>query len=298
MTMPSRVLIIVRPSAPASRAASAIVTMSVTSGVSLAKIGVPAGSRSRTSRTTRSDDSGSQAKTSPRLATLGHEMLTSTPTTASKAGLPASRSATSPNSSAVLPAIETSTRAPTDASQARSFSTKASMPGPCRPIELSMPDAVSAIRGVPRPERGARHDRLGDEGAELGDREEAVQLLAVGRAAGCRHHRVGQRHRPQRGRHVDHQWPPARGAPRASSGTRPMPSPNASQRTRSPRNTGPSTQERTIRVTPSLPVTGRTQVMQTPTPQAIDSSTATWATAPWAVAMSVTERSIAIGPQP
>ena len=28
------------------------------------------------------------------------------------------------------------------------------MPGPCRPIEFSIPDAVSAIRGVPRPERG------------------------------------------------------------------------------------------------------------------------------------------------
>ena len=28
------------------------------------------------------------------------------------------------------------------------------MPGPCRPIELSMPLGVSAIRGVGRPERG------------------------------------------------------------------------------------------------------------------------------------------------
>ena len=92
--------------------------------------------------------------------------------------------------------------------------------------------------------------------------------------------------------------PPPAGRRGRRSGTRQMPSPNASQRTRSPRNTGPSTQERTIRVTPSLPVTGMTQVMHTPTPQAIDSSTATWATAPWAVAISVTERSIAIGPQP
>ena len=31
---------------------------------------------------------------------------------------------------------------------------KASMPGPCRPIELSMPLGVSAIRGVGRPDRG------------------------------------------------------------------------------------------------------------------------------------------------
>ena len=29
------------------------------------------------------------------------------------------------------------------------------MPGPCRPIELSMPLAVSAIRGVARPDRGS-----------------------------------------------------------------------------------------------------------------------------------------------
>ncbi len=30
------------------------------------------------------------------------------------------------------------------------------MPGPWRPIELSIPEAVSAIRGVARPERGSR----------------------------------------------------------------------------------------------------------------------------------------------
>jgi len=47
----------------------------------------------------------------------------------------------------------------------------------------------------------------------------------------------------------------------------------SSQRTSSPRNTGPSTQDRTIRVTPSSPMTGSTQVMHTPMPQAIDSST-------------------------
>ena len=82
-----------------------------------------------------------------------------------------------------------------------------------------------------------------------------------------------------------------------SAGTRQTPSAKASQRTRSPRKTGPSTHERTIRVTPSLPVTGMTHVMHTPTPHAIDSSTATWATAPCAAAMSETERSIAIGPQ-
>ena len=50
--------------------------------------------------------------------------------------------------------------------------------------------------------------------------------------------------------------------------------PTSSQRTDSPRNTGPSMQERTIRVMPSDPTTGSTHVMQTPIPQAIASSTA------------------------
>ena len=58
-------------------------------------------------------------------------------------------------SSTLPPAIETTARAPRSASQARSLSRKASMPGPCSPIELSMPLGVSAMRGVGRPERGA-----------------------------------------------------------------------------------------------------------------------------------------------
>ena len=74
--------------------------------------------------------------------------------------------------------------------------------------------------------------------------------------------------------------------------------PTSSQRTRSPRNTGPSTQDRTIRVTPSSPTTGSTQVMQTPIPQAIDSSTAHLARhARTRPATAPTARSIAIGPQ-
>src|SRR5262245_39518201 len=63
------------------------------------------------------------------------------------------------------------------------------------------------------------------------------------------------------------------GAPRASNGM----VPTSSQRTRSPRKTGPSTQDRVILVTPSSPITGSTQVMQTPVPQAMDSSTSTCA---------------------
>ena len=73
--------------------------------------------------------------------------------------------------------------------------------------------------------------------------------------------------------------------------------PTSSQRICSPRNTGPSTQERTIRVTPSWPVTGSTQVMQTPIPHAIDSSTATCTGRSYRRASRVTWRSMAIGPQ-
>ena len=61
-------------------------------------------------------------------------------------------------------------------------------------------------------------------------------------------------------------------------------------------NTGPSTQDRSIRVTPSSPRTGSTQVMQTPMPHAIDSSTATCDGIPRCIAISATARSIGIGP--
>ncbi len=73
--------------------------------------------------------------------------------------------------------------------------------------------------------------------------------------------------------------------------------PTSSHRTRSCSNTGPSTQDRLIRVTPSSPTTGSTQVMQTPIPQAIDSSTATWQGSPYEAATAPTARSIGIGPQ-
>ena len=48
---------------------------------------------------------------------------------------------------------------------------------------------------------------------------------------------------------------------------------------------------------PSSPTIGSTQVMQTPIPQAMASSTATYAGVPRAEAASATARSIGIGPQ-
>ena len=64
---------------------------------------------------------------------------------------------------------------------------------------------------------------------------------------------------------------PIASAPTTSQGS----VPTSAKRTRSPPNTGPSVQDREKRVRPSSPTTGSTQVMQTPIPQAIDSSTAT-----------------------
>ncbi len=71
----------------------------------------------------------------------------------------------------------------------------------------------------------------------------------------------------------------------------------SSQRTCWPRNTGPSTQDRTILVIPSEPATGSTHVMQTPMPQAIDSSTRAWTGISYRLARAVTWRSMGIGPQ-
>src|SRR5882762_6880556 len=60
------------------------------------------------------------------------------------AGLPYSLRARATYSSVWPPAIDTTTRAPCSASQARSFSRNASRPRPSGPIELSMPLGVSS----------------------------------------------------------------------------------------------------------------------------------------------------------
>ena len=69
----------------------------------------------------------------------------------------------------------------------------------------------------------------------------------------------------------------------------------SSQRTRSPRNTGPSTHERTIRVIPSVPVTGSTQPMHTPVPQAMGTSTDACTGMSYRPARAVTSRSTGTG---
>ena len=50
------------------------------------------------------------------------------------------------------------------------------MPGPCRPIELSMPLGVSAIRGVGRPDRGRIMIDLVTTRAERGHVEELAPV--------------------------------------------------------------------------------------------------------------------------
>ena len=105
----------------------------------------------RTPSITRRELSGSHANTRPRFSTLGQEIFTST------ALIPEterSLRASVEYSSTVSPAMETMTRAFCSSNQGTSLARNASMPGPCRPMELSIPDGVSAIRGVGRPCRG------------------------------------------------------------------------------------------------------------------------------------------------
>ena len=151
ITIPRTVLIKASASAPDSTTPAAIDGRSVTSGDSFAMIGRSPPIIRRTPSITRREASGSQAKTSPRFSTFGHEIFTS------KALMPETERtlrAKVAYSSIVSPAIETITRAFSSTSHGTSLARKASIPGPCRPIELSIPDGVSAMRGVGRPWRG------------------------------------------------------------------------------------------------------------------------------------------------
>ena len=143
-------LIKANPSAPASTTPFAIETRSVTSGDNFAMIGSSPPIVLRTPSMTRLDASGSHAKTSPRFSTFGQEILTSI---ALMPDTERSFRARVEYSSTVSPAIETITRAFCSTRYGTSFARKASIPGPCKPIEFSIPLGVSAIRGVGRPAR-------------------------------------------------------------------------------------------------------------------------------------------------
>ena len=123
------------------------------------------------------------------------------------------------------------------------------------------PDGVSTIRGAGPPGAGVDRDRAGDEAAERGQVAVRRELAAGAAAAGGDQHRAGQGEAGQLDRHRH----------RAS---------RSSQRTRSPRNTGPSAQARTIRPTPSSPTTGTAQPWHSPVAQVIAASSAVWLQAP------------------
>ena len=151
MTIPSTVLISASASAPASTTPLAISGRFVTSGDNLAIIGNSPPIALRTPSITLREASGSHAKTRPRFSTLGQEIFTST------ALIPETERSLRANveySSIVSPAIETMTRAFCSSNHGTSLARKASIPGPCRPIEFNIPDGVSAMRGVGRPWRG------------------------------------------------------------------------------------------------------------------------------------------------
>ena len=300
MTIPSRVLISDSPSAPASSTDLAIATMSVTSGLSLARTGTSGDVWRRTTCTTEPAENGSQANTWPRDSTFGHEMLTSS---AAIPGSWRSRWASFWYSCTDPPAMETTVRMPRSRSHRRSLAMNSSTPGPCRPIEFSIPDGVSAIRGVGRPERAlsmidlvttapiAVRSRNGASSRPAAAHPEAVSTGS------------GIWNVPRR---VDMSTRAAPGTEVVAAISAPLPRvPRACPRglcrrrtsgRRCPGTPGPSVQERTIRVTPSDPRTGSTQVMHTPIPHAIDSSTAHWLWAPVSAATAATEASIAIGP--
>ena len=148
ITIPTTVLIRARASAPASTTPRAIDDRSVTSGESLAIIGNSPPMVRRTPSITRLEASGSHAKTRPRFSTLGQEIFTSI------ALIPETERnlrARVEYSSTVSPAIETMILDRCSIRNGMSLAMNASIPGPCNPMELSIPLGVSAIRGVGRP---------------------------------------------------------------------------------------------------------------------------------------------------
>ena len=131
------------------------------------------------------------------------------------------------------------------------------MPGPCRPIELSIPlGRLGHPRG--RPARaGPQLHRLGHHRAEGGEVDERLQLLAERRAARGGEHRARDRAPPPAPSACRRRSPPAVMAATTPIASAPTTShgsvPTSSKRTRSPPNTGPSVQEREKRVAAVLP---------------------------------------------
>lgn len=149
IAMPSRVLMRAMPSAPPSSTALAMAAMSVTFGVSLTMMGNC--DTALTARVTLWAARSEQPKSMPPSFMLGDEMLSS------RASMPSrslNRAAMSANSRSDVPAMLTM-RPVLSAARGGTFSAmNASMPGLVRPMALSMPDGVSAVRGGGLPARG------------------------------------------------------------------------------------------------------------------------------------------------
>ena len=170
--MPSSVLIIDSPSAPAPTQPPAMSTMSVTSGESFANTGTAGAVCRRTACTTSAAATGSQAKTWPRSATFGQEMFTSM---AASPGAPRSRRASSANSSTLPPAIDTTAWAPARAATAG----RARGTLDAGALQADRVEHAAGRLGHPwRRPAGPRlqHDRLRDDCAEGRDVEELVEL--------------------------------------------------------------------------------------------------------------------------
>ena len=178
-------------------------------------------------------------------------------------GVCPTRRASSAYSPSDEPAIDTIGRASCCSSQGRSRARNASMPGPLQADRVEHP---RRRLGHPR-RRPARprvaHDRLRDDRAELGDVEELLELSTGRCAPAGGHHRVDEMGVGEDGRQVDVVGASSQSSMRRRPSVRRLPAarrsvpagtvPTASHRTLSPAKTGPSTQERTIRITPSSP---------------------------------------------
>ena len=105
----------------------------------------------RQARTRSASTRGSVPNSMPPALMFGHETFISSASTPSRRSSPAPQAT---YSSKVVPKKFTSTRVP-HCRRYGSFSrSKPSTPTFSRPIELSMPDAVSQMRGVALPKRG------------------------------------------------------------------------------------------------------------------------------------------------
>ena len=154
MAIPGSVLIIESPSAPAPTQARAIATMSVTSGDSLANTGMSYRAPCpRTAATTAPAAPGVEANGRPAVADVRAADVHLDGGDPGRVRQPGGELARTRRR--CRPAMDTTARAPRDSSQGRSRWRNASMPGPCRPTEYSIPLGVSAIRGVGLPARGS-----------------------------------------------------------------------------------------------------------------------------------------------